>query len=460
MRIKIILDVDNEDQVVFLEHVRGDENNLPSWVNASGQPFLKVNINNDGSVNNIEKDTAISAKDDVIISQFIEQYQDIIETESSGISADDDSLTSDIEDIQPYDPELIRVDTKPFSLKQVYELMEDGDIDLSTDFQRHFVWKEAQKKSRLIESIMLRIPLPVFYLSQDKVGKFQVVDGLQRLTVINQFLNNKFKLHDLEYLKECEGSYYNSGHKVLDPKYIRRITQTQLVINIIDPQTPNRVKFEIFKRLNQGGKPLRPQEIRNCMASTLVRDLINEMANSNEFLVATDNSVNPIRMEDQELVLRYVGFYYSEFIPGRNHKYTGYMESFLDETLNILNNADSAHITRIRVGFTNAMLNSKYLFGYYAFRKCLHEHLTHTAKKQLINKSLFTAWSVVLSEYDHEFIKNKLPEHCLNLPLADRIEDDGAYYDALSFGTNDLYRIQKSFEVANELLSQEFEKYA
>lgn len=459
MIIKIIVEYLSEELPILLEHKRGDD--APSaWASIEAAPFLSVYMNSDGSVGYVEKDVDITTKDDSIISQFIEQYQDVIVMESSGISADDDSKSDAPDDIQPYDPELIRVDTRPFTLKHIFELIEDGDIDLSPDFQRHFVWKEAQKKSRLIESIMLRIPLPVFYLSQDKEGKFQVVDGLQRLTVIKQYLNNEFRLSDLEYLKECEGCYYSlEDKKKLDPKYVRRISQTQFVVNIIDPQTPTRVKFEIFKRLNQGGKPLKPQEIRNCMANTNVRNFINELTSSAEFLLSTDYSVNPIRMEDQELVLRFVGFYYEQFYEDRGLKYTGSMESFLDDTLSLLNNLPSDEIKDLKVAFTNAMKNAYYLFGKYSFRKCSHEHLSMGAKKQLINKSLFTVWSVLLSRAPYGKVLTLMKPNCLNFPLADRIVNDEDYYFALSYATNDVLRLGKSFSVARSIMAEELKKH-
>ena len=82
---------------------------------------------------------------------------------------------------KPYNPELIRVDPKTFSLRQILDMIDDGDLELAPDFQRLKVWTSGQK-SRLIESILLRIPLPAFYFSSDEQGGLQVVDGLQRLS--------------------------------------------------------------------------------------------------------------------------------------------------------------------------------------------------------------------------------------------------------------------------------------
>ena len=403
-----------------------------------------------GALQKIETSLDVLTPKEEIISQFNDQKSEILEAESSGIEATDANALE--EEPYPYDPELIRVDPKFYQVNLVNELIEDGEIDLAPDFQRHFVWKDLGQRSRLIESMMLRIPLPVFYMAQDTEGKFQVVDGLQRLTVINQFLTNRFKLTKLEYLKECEGKFFKKDKEdSIDPKYARRITQGQLTFNVIDPQTPFRVKFDIFRRINQGGKPLTAQEIRNCMALPKTRMLLKELSQSEQFREATDYSLNSTRMQDQELVLRFIGFYYHRYMKTAPLKYTGYMNDFLDNTIDILN-AHQGPPVAAEKGFYKAMENAAYLFGVYAFRKCANEHLKPGARKQLINKSLFTTWSVLLSQYDTDDVKRKLKPGQLNVPLADEIENNKSYYDALTVGTNDMKRMKDSFKFAEKIL--------
>ncbi|HHQ1259398.1 TPA: DUF262 domain-containing protein, partial [Listeria innocua] len=112
-------------------------------------------------------------------------------------------------EIKPYDPNLIRVDQKQFTIENSVSKIGNKEIDLNPDFQRKFVWTDITRKSRLIESILLRIPLPVFYLSEDEDGVYHVLDGLQRLTVLNSYLNNEFRLKNLEYLEEeCGGRFF------------------------------------------------------------------------------------------------------------------------------------------------------------------------------------------------------------------------------------------------------------
>lgn len=390
-----------------------------------------------------------------ILDEFRNKRQKIRDFERSGIEyvEEDESVDDDT----PFDSEDIRVDTKQFNVSFVNELIGDGDIDLSPDFQRGFVWKSIKRRSRLIESMMLRIPLPVFYLAQDKQGKFQVVDGLQRLTVINQFLENKFALQKCEYLGDQDKKYFDKKNgDNIDAKYKRRITQTQLIFNIIDPQTPIKVKFEIFKRINQGGAPLKPQEIRNCMISKEGRELVRSMTTSEEFRKATDYSVNPTRMEDQELILRFIGFY---LLKKKKRKtiYKSNMTVFLDELIEYLGEMDVDAYEEIKEMFKRSMENAIHLFGKYAFRKCKTEHLLPNARKQFINKSLFTVWSVLLVDYDPSWIKESFSESHLALPIAKKIEDDKEYFNILTIGTNQANYLELAFTKA-ELLIQEYLK--
>jgi len=450
MRINLETNRHNADIILTLNRrkTEGEADVLYLWDGEANGIWLKVFESDTGAVFKIEKEPDVHTPDDEIISQFNDQKAMIAETESSGIEHTDES---GIEEPYPYNPDMIRIDPSPYQVSLVNELIEEGEIDLAPDFQRRFVWKDIGQRSRLIESMMLRIPLPAFYLAQDVNGRFQVADGLQRLTVINQFLKNEFRLRKLKYLRDCEGRYFNKGEKSIEPKYARRITQTQLIFNIIDSQTPSKVIFDIFKRINWGGKPFNSQEIRNCMALEKTRKLLKELANSDEFKTATDNSVNPIRMEDQELVLRFVGFYYSRYLHAL--KYWGNTEDFLDSVIGMLNSIPDAEYDTIRTAFFRAMENAAYLFGVYAFRKCKAEHLKPGAGKQLINKSLFTTWSILLSQHIPEDVRKKMEPGHLNRPLALAIDNYPAYYDALTTGTNDMDKIETSFRFAEEILS-------
>ncbi len=433
------------------------------WLASDSEVKLAIlEMNNDEI--EVIKDSRIITDDDDIKAQFAEQMFELekekLESTASGIepTTENETIISK-QEIRPYNPDLIRVDTKQFTIHQIFKLIQDGDIDFSPDFQRHFVWKELEKKSRLIESIMLRIPLPVFYFAQDDQGKFQIVDGLQRLTVIRDFLNNKFKLKHLEYLKDSEDRFFSLKEKKepIEQKYVRRIEQATLTINIIDAQTPTSVNLEIFKRINQGGKPLKSQEIRNCMSANNTRVLMQKLTNSTEFKEATDYSINGLRMEDQEIVLRFCAFYYLRIKQVKDFKYSGNMELFLDETLEILNKEEVKTLIEIETLFINSMKNAFHLFGKYSFRKCLKEHFLPDSRRQFINKSLFTTYSVLLSSLDYKKIEAKYEAGYLNNKLAEEIASNAKYFDSITNGTNDLIRLNYSFETAEKVINQNLE---
>ncbi|WBX78134.1 DUF262 domain-containing protein [Tenacibaculum ovolyticum] len=376
-------------------------------------------------------------------------YIEILEAEQSGTELDSDN----IEEFEPFNPEDIKVHAKQFSLRLISDMIDDKDIDLSPDFQRNFVWNSFQK-SRLIESILLRIPLPMFYFSEDNEGRITIVDGLQRLTTIKEFMNNEFPLKNLEYLSEtCENRYFkNDGIKIgLDSKYVRWFNQTQFSVNVIDPSSPSKVKYDIFRRINTGGKPLNSQEIRNCLASNNFRRTLREMIQLPEFSSATDGSIRSRRMEDHEVASRFILFSSLE----KYLLYSGYMDSSLDVLTEHLSTRPYEELEKFISLFSNGMKNAEYLFGRrHAFRKIKFNDILPGAKKKLINKALFTVWSVLLSKYSPELVKEKNESLALLKPLASRIEEDEDLLNYLSYGTNGRNNILYTFHACESIIKE------
>ena len=359
---------------------------------------------------------------------------------ADGIEEENNPAVSRIDE-DPYDPKLIRVEPKNFSVQYICYLIDSKDIDLSPDFQREFVWSDITRKSRLIESLLLRIPIPVFYLFQDEEGGFQVVDGVQRLTVLHDFVNNKFKLKNLEYLKDCEGKFYSREGASIDPLYIKRIDQTQLTFNIIDPQTPEQVLYDIFRRINTGGKMLNNQEIRNCLEKPHVRNLLKEMSSMESFKQATRGSIKPTRMADREIILRFIAFYMLDHQLFGQTPYKGDMDQYLDGTVKLLNHTKEEEFDRVKAAFENAMVNAYVLFGDQAFRKASY-----------INKALFLSWSRVLCDMTRETIKEKASKADYKRILSDRIDKDVEYANALSMSTNDVKRVVFNYQTAKQII--------
>lgn len=445
----IIYLTDNDNTVNAFPLERLNNGDSVIWKFQDGK--FEIEIITDREIRDIKKikksDTIAESEDD-IFHKFLDlafeiKMNQLINTEDGFDDADEEERNEGVK-YNPYNPKLIRVDTKTFSISQMNDLIERGDVDLSPDFQRGFVWNDITRKSRLIESLLLRIPIPVFYFAQDEEGMFQVVDGVQRLTVINSFINNNFKLKNLEYLSECNGKYFkkqDAKSDSLEDMYARRIEQTQLFVNVIDPQTPGKVKYDIFKRINTGGKVLNNQEIRNCLANARTRNFLHELSESKDFLRATRKSISAARMADDELVLRFIAFYLADHKIVTN-EYRGGMNELLDDTIEILNGLELEKFKEIRQHFFQAMNNSYYLFGDNAFRKA-----------NFVNKALFLGISRVLCDIVPQKLFEK-DKDAIERQMQKEIKDNEKFRNALSMATNDARNVKLVYDTVKEIIGE------
>lgn len=374
---------------------------------------------------------------DSMMNEIREEY---FENEPQHVEAEE---VSDVEPDgpKPWDPDLIRIHTKPFSLRQVVDMIAEGDIELAPDFQRLKVWKDRQK-SRLIESILLGIPLPSFYFSEDSEGRMQVVDGLQRLSAIYAFVREHgFVLQDVEYLDEQSGK----GFDELEPVFRRRFNNTQIFVNVIDPQTPWQVKFDVFRRINTGGSPLNAQEIRHCMSGPRARAFLKRCASSPAFHEATGGALRDhLRMADREVALRFCAFRLLEE-EYRNHDS---FDSFLGSTVEHLEQLDELVLAVLFQEFEDAMRVARDVFGRYAFRKWPLD----VERQNPINRALFETWAVVLAERQSDEV----------LALKDQVVDrarlamteDLSFIASISTSTGDVAKVEKRFETVRTIVRE------
>ena len=333
---------------------------------------------------------------------------------------------SEVEDFDlksyPFDPEDISIDKKPMVMDAIIRRFKQGTIIMHPDFQREEVWNR-ETKSRLIESLLLRIPITMFYVSADEEGKLTVVDGLQRLSAIRDFvlkedykptnskvLGDGMRLQGLEFLTDYEGKTFNE----LPISMQNRINETEFTFTIINPGTPDEVKRNIFKRINTGGEGLKPQEIRNALYAGKSTELLRILATSPAFTKATTSSVRSNRMESYEVVLRGIAFMLRD---ADSYPKNGNMDKFLGDTMVILNSypdfsdreilrlekmegldlnsVKKDRIEKIEEIFKLAMKRAKTLFGTHAFRKSYG-----TKRRTPINKALFELWCSILAVMD------------------------------------------------------------
>lgn len=417
-------------------------------------PYLKLNLN--GNHFAIVSQRDVEEPSESLTDKLNDLALRINEAIQNGNDLSDVSLSKKPLE-KPYNPDEIRVEPKTFSLRQIYEMINDGDLDLSPDFQRNVVWDQF-RKSRLIESILLRIPLPMFYFSQDEEGKLYVVDGLQRLTAIKEFMDNKYELHNLEYLKNsCDGKTYNKKGNSIEDKYYRWFNLTQIMANVIDPRSPAKVKYDIFRRINTGGRPLNNQELRNSLSRNDLRRTLREMVVLKSFADATGGSIKDVRMDAQEIALRFFYFrwmYLKEPKSIKNiDKYSGDMDSDLDDFVDLLHQMKSFDFKSYIHDFDIAMKNAYYIFGKHAFRKVNMDSNENTPRS-VINKALFVSWSVLLADYSIEEIKRKIKRYGLVSKIGYEINKDHEYFYALSYGTNGRSNILYAFKKAKSILDE------
>ena len=428
--------------------------------------YLFIDKKNDQVLLEVETDLEnktlriVSKTVDIDEKEFNETVGDvfakIIDLEQSGINNFEGSISTEY---KPYDPEKIKVRTDKISLAQISTMIDNRDIDLTPAFQRNLVW-DPFRKSRLIESILLRIPLPMFYFAEELEGNLTVIDGLQRISTLKEFINNKFPLRNLQYLENCEGRYFKDegNKKGLEAKYVRWFNLTNISANIIDPISPPEVKYDIFRRINTGGRPLNNQEIRNCLAGQGLRDTLKAMVSTTEFKTATDNSVRTTRMDDQEIALRFLAFEELFSRDGNINDYSGYTEGFLDDYTERHKKDTPQDFEQKVQSFVNAMKNATYLIGgRYAFRKILPESIKPNARKQILNKALFVVTSVLLSRCSYEKVVTYNKERQLTEVIANKIAEDGQLYNYLTYSTNSKANMLYIFDTFNDLFTTNIE---
>lgn len=363
------------------------------------------------------------------------------ETEGDGVERETLEAGDETRIEQPFDPTQIRIATREPSVDIVMERIRRGEIDLAPDFQRSDdIWSRPTQ-SRLIESILLRIPLPVFYMAADPDDNWQVVDGLQRLGTLRNFIINKrLRLRGLEYLSQFDGHGYDQLPRPMQ----RRITETQLSCHVIEPGTPPEVMFNVFKRINTEGKPLVGQEIRHALNPGPARDLLRELAASEEFLRATDGSVKPGRMADRECVLRVLAFRALG-----DDSYGGKLDDFLTNAMKHLNRAPALHPS-LRVDFRRAMSLAWDLFGKEAFRK--PNRPGYKRWRSPVNKPLFESLGVALAEVPEERVGGLMGRKGEVAADLRALMDDAEFFESISVGTQTTRQVKIRFGRMRELV--------
>ncbi|MCP4138507.1 MAG: DUF262 domain-containing protein [bacterium] len=339
---------------------------------------------------------------------------------AAGVEIEEDPINE-----EPFDPSSISFDPKNVPMDTLIRRLRQDTIRLAPPFQRNKVW-DATRRSRLIESLMLRIPLPMFYVAANEDGNWDVVDGLQRLSAIYDFIlgpdldGSGSRLTGLEFW----GNQFNDKtfKEIADDKaharIVNNIMETEMRFTVINPGTPEEVKRNIFKRINTGGMPLTSQEIRHALYQGKATKLLKELRESSLFNKAINGAVQDSRMAAQELILRFLAFSLQN-----SDRFDSSMDTFLSDTMRIINSMPELRkknlekifknkplpelrfstIKELEKRFATAMERGSELFGEYAFRKSLPDQ-----HKTPINKALFETWGNILADLSEKQYKTLL----------------------------------------------------
>lgn len=387
-------------------------------------------------------------KEESITEETIQKV--IKELEQNGVvlvrDADEEyeSGNTNMDDVIPAD---VNISQRPMNVYNLMERLENGEIDLSPEFQRNSNLWSMEQQSRLIESLMLKIPIPTFYFNATDDDKWIVIDGLQRLSAFQNFLVGnedsdgnciKERLIGLEYMTDFNGFTFDE----LPRQYIRRIKETPIVAYTVEKGTPDTIVYNIFQRINTGGLELKPQEIRQALYVGKATELLRRMAENEIFLQATQYSIDSNRMSDCEYANRFVAFTELDIT-----EYKGNVDDFLRKSLRKINQYSEEKIQNIEDSFVRVMTYCRDIFGKYAFRK-----FNENWRRGPINKALFESWSLVFSQMTDEELDLLVQRKQKLLECLQRKFQDDDYILALRAG--DQYSVIRRIDITRGIVRE------
>ncbi len=333
------------------------------------------------------------------------------------------------------DTVLIRTESR--TVFDVVRRIDKGSFVMDPDFQRAFLWSE-DKQSKLIESVIMRLPLPVFYLAEDDQGRMIVVDGLQRLTTFHRFLNDKLKLK-LNNQDELNGKRFSD----LSSKLQNRIEDCNLVLYIVDPKVPEQARLDIFERVN-GGVPLTRQQMRNCLYMGSATRFLCQEAETPLFLQATGKSLRTDKMRDREMVNRFCAFHLLGI-----DEYKNDMDDFLARCLRKMNTISVPELQKLSGRFRQGLQNNWTIFGSHAFRK----HTPNVTRRSIFNAALWDVQTTGLSDIPEALAKDRA------VHFKDQffqLLKDPEFEKSISLFTNNTNQVRIRFKAMRQLIGEVF----
>ena len=376
----------------------------------------------------------------------------------------------------PIDDLLIRPQNR--TIHDVTRRIDQGSYVMNPDFQRDFIWPE-DKQSKLVESVIMRIPLPVFYMAEDHEGRMVVVDGLQRLSTFSRFMRNELRLnlparaelHRRQFsdltsklqnrVEDCNLIFYIIDAKVPGLGHERApasryqaespanaaagfelgLREPAATFYIIDAKVPERARLDIFERVNSG-EPLSRQQMRNSLFMGCGTRFLKTESRTDIFLRATGGSLNSKKMRDREFVNRFCAFQLLDL-----DEYRGDMDEFLADCLRRMNGMDEAGLSQLSVEFRRSLTNNFMLFDHQAFRK----HEPRQERRGVLNASFWDVMSTGLSRPAEDTVKRRSVLLCREIF---RLLANEEFNTAITYGPNDARKVRTRFRLAQEVFEE------
>lgn len=339
------------------------------------------------------------------------------------------------------------------SQRRVRDLVADyhnKELDPRPPFQRGYVW-DRTKASRLIESVLLNVPLPLIYTAEEDNGLEVVIDGQQRLLTLFHFIDGTFprdgrpfRLTKLKIMKDLNKKKFVD----LDENYRRKIQRYNIQIIKISAQSDADVKFEIFERLNSGAVSLNAQELRNCIYRGRFNDLLRELSQHDSFRKAIKSESALDRMKDAELVLRFLAFYERTYL-----NYPGGVKSFLNEFMNDFRNLTDDKVKKFSEAFKKAADLSFTVFGEQAYRRFSigNDKDKNGHWEKTVNRALYDIVMWGFTQYEKSQVVGKAD--AIRDALISLTIQDEEFRAAITAATGDKYRAIYRFDKWRETLA-------
>lgn len=352
----------------------------------------------------------------------------------------------------------VKTQSIEYDIETLIKKLDKNIIKLDPDYQRRHRW-DNKTSSKLIESLILNIPIPIVYISQDidvddetydNEFRYSVIDGQQRLTAIKNFLKGKFELEGLETLSELNGCSY----KDLPPFLTRRLEERSIKCLRIDSTLDAQVKLDIFERLNSGSVKLEPQELRNAVYSGPFNNLLKELSKDKNFrdllqinMESPENNKKVKQMEDVEIALRFFSLKNNRYELYKKTKDYGFSD-FLSDSLNEFNKLSSEKLEQLKIEFIQTMGFIKNTYGDTAFAKFKYSSESSQLKLQSkFNVAVYDAFATSISDALNQGIniEDKYKD-LLNL------FEDSEFYESISGSYLDINKLKSRIQHTKKIL--------